>query len=222
MRTAKYTNADTLLDNCTIHADTCCWTWPEANLPIPQISPTAPMAKLMGTNSVTRILFCILRHPPACRRLVPRCSTPFCVNPYHHAESYKVLRKRKQIESLGLPFDTPIKDTIDRSVYPDDDVLRSLVFKNPVYVKALGEAAMRAGTHGNMISRSATAPRPKIKIAIKRNIEKPVQRELSEEDKKLAEMDIDQIFDAVMMKKKRKMIEDWDDSYSTPKNGAGA
>ena len=224
MRTAKYHDADSLIENCTINRETWCWVWPDVNLARPLINPHGYLAKLLATNSVPRILFAILKHPPASRRLVQHCGTSFCVNPFHFTESYDIVKKRQNLEKMGLPANTPIKGGVDRNAYPDDEVLRTLMIKNPVHIQIVTESATRAGQYarGIKFTPSTTPNRPKIKIAIKRNIEKPVQRELSEEDKKLAEMDIDQIFDAVMMKKKRKMIEDWDDSYSTPKNGAGA
>jgi hypothetical protein len=223
MRIAKYHDADSLIDNCTINRETWCWVWPEVNLARPLINPHGYLSRLLSTNSVPRILFTILKHPPASRRLVQHCNTNFCVNPFHFTESYDIVKKRQSLEKMGLPANTPIKGGVDRSAYPDDEVLRTLMIKNPVHIQIVTESATRAGQYARGIKNmpaKPTAPRPKIKIAIKR--EMPKQVEPSDEDKRLADMDLDQIFDAVMMRKKRKMLEDWDDTPSAPKNGAGA
>jgi hypothetical protein len=223
MRTPKYHDADSLIENCTINRETWCWIWPDANLARPLINPHGHLSKLLSTNSVPRILFAILKHPPASRRLVQHCGTSFCVNPFHFTESYDIVKKRQSLEKMGLPANTPIKGGVDRNVYPDDDVLRSMMIKNPVHIQVMTESATRAGQYARGIKPATakpTAPRPKIKIAIKRDM--PAKREPTEEDLRLANMDIDQIYDAILMKKKRKMIDDWDDNYSAPKNDVSA
>ena len=210
MRTAKYHDADSLIENCTINRETWCWVWPESNLARPMINPHGVFAHLMGTNSVPRILFTILKHPPASRRLVQHCHTNFCVNPFHHTEAYDIVKKRQSLEKMGLSANTVIKGAVDRSVFPDDEKLRSLTVKNPLHVQLITESATRAGqfARGISIPKPTDKPRPKVKIAIKRIVEK---REPAPIDPEFAGMDINQIFNHIHKKKLRKLVDEWDD-----------
>ena len=102
-RPLKYRNADGLLNNCTIKHG--CFIWPDADMKAPVISPASPLAKMLGTNSVARMLFILCRHIPAGTRLVKRCDTKFCVNPYHHTEPTSIMRQRMTLRDNGQdPF----------------------------------------------------------------------------------------------------------------------
>ena len=218
-RTARWVDADSLIANCTVSHTTGCWTWPEANMPTPQLSPASPLSKLMGTNSVARILFCICRYPPLCRRLVRWCTSEFCVNPYHHTESVAILRKRKEINRLGLPPDTVFKTSISRDIYPSDEILRTLLVREPENIKALTESASRAGHDARGVESRFDPKSTKIPIAkaSHRNIKIKISRVIPEkapppvEDPEFAGMDINQIFNHIHKKKLRKLVDEWDD-----------
>jgi hypothetical protein len=100
-RKLKYRNADDLLNNCTIkqrllHLARCRYE-------VTAYQPNQPtIAKMLLTNSVARILFTLCRHIPASTRLVKRCTSKFCVNPYHYSEAGDVLRQRKAMGERGL------------------------------------------------------------------------------------------------------------------------
>ena len=100
-RPVKYHNADTLLENCDIKG--YCFIWPNtANSLVPILTANSPMAKQFATTSVARILFTIIKFPPASKRITRWCTTEFCVNPWHHREAKPFMEKRrKQV----LPFD---------------------------------------------------------------------------------------------------------------------
>jgi len=143
-RKAKYQNADDLLDNTTVRND--CLVWPSANVPIPCLAPASPMAQKFYTNSVARILFTITRYPPAGTRLVRVCSTPFCVNPFHHTEP-KVFRLQRQklLDPHGL---LPSQESKRDLIAPPDDYIASLYPRKPQHVRFLAETAARAGYDG--------------------------------------------------------------------------
>ena len=143
-RKAKYQNADDLLDNTTVRND--CLVWPSANVPIPCLAPASPMAQKFYTNSVARILFTIMRYPPAGTRLVRVCSTHFCVNPFHHTEP-KVFRLQRQklLDPHGL---LPSQEFNRHLIAPPDDYLAALYPKKPQHVRFLAETAARAGFDG--------------------------------------------------------------------------
>jgi hypothetical protein len=140
-RPIKYTNADDLLDNCTIKDD--CYLWPSSSTPMPMLSPNSPLARQFGTTSVMRVLFAICRFVPASRRLVHRCANPFCVNPFHFSESKAVRAKRLELPNPnGL---LPEQEERRHLIAPPDEVLLDLRPKNPTHIKMLLDSAVLAG-----------------------------------------------------------------------------
>lgn len=140
-RPLKYVTADDLLDNCELKDE--CFLWPKSSTPMPVLSPNAPMAKEFGTTSVMRILFTICRYIPAGPRLVRWCNSPFCVNPYHHAESkvYRAQRARLENPNGLLP------EQIGRRhlIAPPDELLEKLRPTNPHHIRVLMDSAALAG-----------------------------------------------------------------------------
>jgi hypothetical protein len=155
-RPIKYQNADDLLDNCTVKDD--CYLWPQSSTPMPMLSPNSPLARRFGTTSVMRILFTICRFVPAGPRLVHRCSNPFCVNPFHFAESKAVRAKRLELSNPnGL---LPEQEERRHLIAPPDEELIALRPKNPTHIKILLDAAVLAGydAKGMHDSRSYKVP----------------------------------------------------------------
>lgn len=155
-RPIKYRNADDLLNNCTIKHG--CFIWPHADMNAPLISPVSPLAKTLGTNSVARMLFIMCRHIPAGTRLVKRCDTKFCVNPYHHTESNGVMRQRMTLRNSGQdPFALlPSQLSIEHLMFsfPEGVTLASLRPSDPEVVSALLESASIAGFDGKGIPKA--------------------------------------------------------------------
>lgn len=140
-RPIKYKNADDLIDNCTILRD--CLVWPEANMASPTLSTLAPLAKTFGTTSVVRVLFTIVRFPPAGRRLICHCTTRFCINPFHHTEAKKYRDERR---GLSNPNGLLISQIEHREgMAPPDDYLAGLYPRKPEHLRFLAETAARAG-----------------------------------------------------------------------------
>jgi len=155
-RPVKYTNADDLLNNCTIKDD--CYLWPLSSTPMPMLSPHSPLAKKFGTTSVVRILFSICRFVPAGPRLVHRCSNKFCINPFHFAESIAVRAKRMELPNPnGL---LPDQEERRHLIAPPDEELIALRPKNQTHIKILLDAAVLAGydAKGMSDSRSYKVP----------------------------------------------------------------
>lgn len=140
-RTPKFSNADDIIDNCTIVKG--CFIWPASNMPTPQLSPAGPLSKLMHTNSVARILFAICRFPPASTRLVRWCNTPFCVNPYHHTEARTYVKRRVKQDSYTALLPSQVASR--HLAFPSDDILEGLKPKNPYVMTRMVEAAAEAG-----------------------------------------------------------------------------
>lgn len=157
-RKLKYRNADDLLNNCTITNG--CFIWPLSDMQAPLISPTNPLAQMLHTNSVARILFTLCRHIPASTRLVKRCTSKFCVNPYHHTESGDVLRQRKAMGERGLnPYDLlPRQESIEHMMFsfPAGVTLNTLKPHNPEVLGILMVSASIAGFDGKGIPKSLT------------------------------------------------------------------
>ena len=157
-RKLKYRNADDLLNNCTITNG--CFIWPLSDMQAPLISPTNPLAQMLHTNSVARILFTLCRHIPASTRLVKRCTSKFCVNPYHHTESGEVMRQRKAMSERGLnPYDLlPRQESIEHMMFslPAGVTLNTLKPHNPEVLGILMVSASIAGFDGKGIPKSLT------------------------------------------------------------------
>ena len=157
-RPLKYRNADDLLNNCTlIHG---CFIWPESDMNAPLISPVSPLSMMLHTNSVARILFTICRHVPAGTRLVKRCTSKFCVNPYHHTEPVGVMRQRMTMRDNGqdpyalLPSQLSTEHLMFS--FPEGVTIGSLKPRDPEVVSALLNSASIAGFDGKGIPKSLT------------------------------------------------------------------
>ena len=157
-RKLKYRNADDLLNNCTITNG--CFIWPLSDMQAPLISPTNPLAQMLHTNSVARILFTLCRHIPASTRLVKRCTSKFCVNPYHHTESGEVMRQRKAMGERGLNPSglLPRQESIEHMMFslPAGVTLNTLKPHNPEMLGILMVSASIAGFDGKGIPKSLT------------------------------------------------------------------
>jgi len=198
-RPLKYRNADDLLNNCTlIHG---CFIWPEYDMNAPLISPVSPLSMMLHTNSVARILFTICRHVPAGTRLVKRCTSKFCVNPYHHTEPTGVMRQRMTMRDNGqdpyalLPSQLSTEHLMFS--FPEGVTIGSLKPRDPEVVSALLNSASIAGFDGKGIPKSLTktydvptaSPDKPVLVIRKREEAKPaVQRDEKEES-------IDDFFD---------------------------
>lgn len=198
-RKIKYRTADDLLNNCTIEHG--CFIWPESDMKVPLISPTNPMARMLHTNSVARMLFILCRHVPASTRLVKRCTSKFCVNPYHYTESSDVMRQRRAMGERGLnPFDLlPRQESVEHLMFsfPAGVTLNTLKPQNPELLGQLMMSASIAGFDGKGIPKSLTKtydvpvamPDKPVLVIRKREEAKP---EVKPEDK---EESIDDFFD---------------------------
>lgn len=198
-RKLKYRTADDLLRNCTITNG--CFIWPESDMQAPLISPTSPLAQMLHTNSVARILFTLCRHIPASTRLVKRCNSKFCVNPYHYTESNEVMRQRKAMGERGLnPFDLlPRQESIEHMMFslPAGVTLNTLKPHDPELLGILTVSASIAGFDGKGIPKSfsktydaptATPDKPVLVIRKREEPKPEVQNEEPEES-------IDDFFD---------------------------
>ena len=198
-RPIKYRNADDLLNNCTLQHG--CFIWPDADMNAPLISPVSPLAKMLGTNSVARMLFIMCRHIPAGTRLVKRCTSKFCVNPYHHSEPNSIMRQRMTMRDNGLdPFALlPSQQSTEHLMFsfPEGVTLASLKPRDPEVVSALLDSASIAGFDGKGIPKSLTktydapmaTPDKPVLVIRKREEAKP---EVKPEEK---EESIDDFFD---------------------------
>ena len=144
-RPAKYRNADDLINNCTIKQT--CFIWNSDKLPSPLISPVSPLAKVMGTNSVVRILFSLCRHIPASTRMVKWCNTPFCVNPYHHTETRDIVKRRLRAEEnlRGSGRELLPEQESVRHLLPSDADLLPLKPRDPYVNEMLRASSELAG-----------------------------------------------------------------------------
>lgn len=198
-RPIKYRNADDLLNNCTIKHG--CFIWPDADMNAPLISPASPLAKMLGTNSVARMLFIMCRHIPAGTRLVKRCSTHFCVNPYHHTEPSSIVNRRVTAHREGRdPFALlPSQKSTEHLMlnFPEGVTLASLKPCDPEVASALMLSASIAGFDGKGIPKSLTktydvpmaTPDKPVLVIRKREEAKPVVKKDEPEES------IDDFFD---------------------------
>jgi hypothetical protein len=144
-RPAKYRNADDIINNCTIKET--CFIWNSDKLPSPLISPVSPLAKVIGTNSVARILFILCRHIPASTRMVKWCNTPFCVNPYHHSETREIVKRRLRAEEnlMGSGRELLAEQEAHRHLLPTDADLLPLKPRDPYVNEMLRASSELAG-----------------------------------------------------------------------------
>ncbi len=144
-RPAKYRNADDLINNCTIKET--CFIWNSDKLPSPLISPVSPLAKVIGTNSVARILFILCRHIPASTRMVKWCNTPYCVNPYHHTETRDIVKRRLRAEEnlMGSGRELLAEQEVHRHLLPTDADLLPLKPRDPYVNEMLRASSELAG-----------------------------------------------------------------------------
>jgi hypothetical protein len=141
-RPALYTNADTILARC--EQKDGCFIWPGGeDGDFPAFSPSNPLAKLFGTNSVVRVLFMICRFPPAGKRLVKLCTSHYCVNPYHHTESKSIRARRAQLSDPLERLEPP--SLYRHLIIPPEDQVARLRPINPLFVRLLAESAARVG-----------------------------------------------------------------------------
>ena len=158
-RTAKYNNADDLLDNCEVK--NLCYVWPKSACAVPILSPNSPLAGKFNTNVIVRILFTMCRFPPAGPRLLNTCGTKWCVNPYHFMEAkmYRVRRFASGQPNALLPE----QETSRHLVAPPDEELIAMRPKNPYHVKMLMDSASLAGydTDGILKQKGFAIPKRK-------------------------------------------------------------
>jgi hypothetical protein len=140
-RTAKYNNADDLLDNCEVK--NLCYLWPKSSCAVPMLSPTSPLAGKFNTNVIVRILFTMCRFPPAGPRLLNTCGVKWCVNPYHFMEAkmYRVKRFASGQPNALLPE----QESHRHLIAPPDEELIEMRPKNPFHIKMLMDSASLAG-----------------------------------------------------------------------------
>ena len=144
-RPAKYRNADDIINNCTIKET--CFIWNSDKLPSPLISPMSPISKVIGTNSVARILFILCRHIPASTRMVKWCNTPYCVNPYHHSETREIVKRRLRAEEnlMGSGRELLAEQEAHRHLLPTDADLLPLKPRDPYVNEMLRASSELAG-----------------------------------------------------------------------------
>lgn len=158
-RTAKYNNADDLLDNCEVK--NLCYVWPKSACAVPILSPNSPLAGKFNTNVIVRILFTMCRFPPAGPRLLNTCGTKWCVNPYHFMEAkmYRVKRFASGQPNALLPE----QESHRHLIAPPDEELIEMRPKNPFHIKILMDSASLAGydTDGILKTKGFAIPKKK-------------------------------------------------------------
>lgn len=203
-RPLKYKTADDLLDACHIHND--CYVWPESSCPIPMLGPASPMAQKFCTTSVVRILFTLCKYIPLGKRLVRRCKTEFCVNPFHYTESTKYMEKRAKLPNPNGLF--PQQEETRHLIAPSEEELDLMRPKNPLHLKRLMESGNLAGfdCEGIPDGKKYVPPRfrkpnmanPDVPVLVMRN---PVQVRQVEPAKPISDEDWDEIERAFAPKK---------------------
>lgn len=164
-RPSKYKTADDLINNCTIQ-DNLCFVWPAPasgrfdihgryELP-PVLAPASPLAVAMLTNSVSRILYITCRHVPASKRLVKWCTTPGCVNPYHHSETRAVVAERLKVsvkEGKAGRFSSDLLPSQQKMSHllPTPEAIEAARPVELEVLKLLQESAMHSGVDGRGI-----------------------------------------------------------------------
>lgn len=224
-RTPTYRTADDLINNCTIQDGCILWPQKTDSIAPPVLSPASPMSKSMMTNSIPRILFMLCRHLPAGRRLVRRCSSPNCVNPYHHTESNPVLAKRATLKERGLDPQSllPKQESVRHIAFPSDEVLEAGKPKNPEVLGVLMMSASIAGFDGKGLPHSrkhryevpVADPDKPVLILKKRVDPKPPAEPVKEEG---LHDDVDDFFDQI----ERSLLIQTQAQSSTKKHGMGA
>lgn len=174
--TVKYRNADDLLKNCTVDNDCMVWKFKYKLPPLPLelqdteshaqhvppnaplMGPRSPLAVMMNTTSIARILFILCRFLPASTKLVKRCTTPFCVNPYHHTEARVVLQQRRALMARGRDPHAllPSQESTAHLILnlPKGVTRASMAPKDPAVVSMLMMSASIAGFDGKGIHKS--------------------------------------------------------------------
>ena len=144
-RRIRYKTADDLLDRCTVYND--CYVWPESSCEVPSLGPDSPMSQTFRTTSVVRILYILCKYIPEGRRLVRKCPTYFCVNPFHYTESRKHMAKRAKLpDPNGLTLEQMLAR---EKIAPSEDELDTMRPSNPIHVKRLMNSAVIAGYDGD-------------------------------------------------------------------------
>lgn len=140
-RPTKYRDADSIFANCTIKND--CIVWPQSNNKVPLFTVSSPITKQFATTSVARIVFTICRFVPASQRLTRWCTTDFCINPYHHAESRPYQEKRKKL--FNIQDDLPEQESHRHLIAPSAEELDRMKPTDPVICNVLMRSAATAG-----------------------------------------------------------------------------
>jgi hypothetical protein len=199
-RPAKYRNADDIINNCTIKET--CFIWNSDKLPSPLISPVSPLAKVIGTNSVARILFILCRHIPASTRMVKWCNTPYCVNPYHHSETREIVKRRLRAEEnlMGSGRELLAEQEAHRHLLPTDADLLPLKPRDPYVNEMLRASSELAGFDARNLAQNRLIA----KGVPTAQDDKPVliMKSLVEKQKREAE--------AIANPRKEETEEDWD------------
>lgn len=201
-RPAKFNNADDLINNCTVKND--CFIWPAANLPSPLLSPTSPLARKMGTNSVARILFILCRYLPASTRLVKWCNSPFCVNPYHHSENRAIMTRRLREGTAGNAMNLLPEQESTRHLFPSDAELLPLRPVDPTVNQLLAATAALAGfdarnlPQNRLIARGVpTAEENKPVLVIRSLVEKQEKEQVAKQEAEEATDSMDDFWAAI-------------------------
>ena len=140
-RPTKYRDADSIFANCTISND--CILWPQSNNRVPLFTVSSPITKQFGTTSVARIVFTICRFVPASQRLTRWCTSDFCINPYHHAESRPYQEKRKKL--FNIHDELPEQTSHRHLIAPPDEELDRMKPTDPAICNVLMRSAATAG-----------------------------------------------------------------------------
>lgn len=140
-RPTKYRDADSIFANCTIKND--CILWPQSNNRVPLFTVSSPIAKQFATTSIARIVFTICRFVPASQRLTRWCTSDFCINPYHHAESRPYQEKRKKL--FNIQDDLPEQESHRHLIAPSAEELDRMKPTDPIICNVLMRSAATAG-----------------------------------------------------------------------------
>lgn len=232
-RTQKYKTADDLINNCT--TKDLCMVWPQNERLAsnkrwelaPVLAPASPLSVAMRTNSVARILFITCRYIPASRRLVKWCTTPACVNPYHHSEDRATVQRRFNLASkagkVGGFFTEllPEQERLAEYLPTPEDIEAARPMEIEV-LQLLQESAMLSGVdarglppairqYKELPTDRMNKDKPVLQMAgvTKALIEKPT--EASDDD--VEDLFNGSIFKAIEERKKRllaKTVDDWD------------
>jgi hypothetical protein len=234
-RTPKYKNADDLINNCLIHGSDLCFVWPYGeesahNPPPPVLSPASYLTMRLNTNSVARILFTLCRYVPASKRLVKWCTTPSCVNPYHHTETTKMVQLRWELSSIegkaGRFFTdlTPAQEKI-RHILPSRELIDELQPVELGILKLLQESAMLSGVDARGIPPAIrqhkelpTERMNKVKPLLVMTRYTPPKPDVTPEERAQIDADMEPLWDGTIFRqieerKKRllqKAVQDWD------------